>query len=164
MGLVILRSFLPNRNFIASGFLFGIALAALAPIVSSMQTANKHSYVEQRAVIYKYLKNKKEPSIVLTTVIQKNFGQYLLEFNENGPVQFYDYGALSELEFSPQTAVYILVNGRTKYMPSFSYDALPQYIKDCYERKRQRSIEVIYETEKVALYKLNQPSLLKLKK
>ena len=161
MGLVILRSLLPNRNFIAGEFLFGIALAALAPIVSSMQTANKHSYVEQRAVIYKYLKDKKEPSIVITTVIQKNFGQYLLEFKENGPVQFYDYGALSELEFSPQTAVYVLVNGTTRYMPSFSYDALPQCIKDCYEKKRQESIEVIYETEKVALYRLHQPQLLK---
>jgi hypothetical protein len=161
MGLVMLRSVLPNRNFIAGGFLFGITLAALAPIVSSMQTANKHSYVEQRAVIYNYLKDKKEPSIVLTNVIQKHFGQYLLEFNENGPVQFYDYGALAELEFSDQTAVYVLVNGATRYMSNFSYDNLPRCIRDCYEKKCPASIEVVYETKEVALYRLRNAQLLK---
>lgn len=161
MGLVILRSILPNRNIIASGFLFGIALAALAPIVSSMQTANQHSYVEQRAVIYKYLKDKKEPSIVITNVIQKHFGQYLLEYNESGPVQFYDYSALPELELPPQTTVYVLVNGATRYMSNFSYDDLPRCIKDCYEKKHPTSIEVIYESSEVGLYKLNQPKLLK---
>ncbi|CAA6813203.1 MAG: Glycosyl transferase family protein [uncultured Aureispira sp.] len=161
MGLVMLRSVLPNRNFIAGGFLFGITLAALAPIVSSMQTANKHSYVEQRAVIYNYLKDKKEPSIVLTNVIQKHFGQYLLEFNEHGPVQFYDYGALAELEFSDQTAVYVLVNGATRYMSNFSYDNLPRCIRDCYENKRPASIEVVYETKEVALYRLHNAQLLK---
>jgi len=67
MGLIILCSILSNINFIIGSLLLGIALA---PIVSSMQTANKHSYVEQRAVIYKYLKDKKEPSIVITNVIQ----------------------------------------------------------------------------------------------
>jgi hypothetical protein len=161
MSLVILRAILPNRNFITAGFLVGIALAALAPIVSSMQTANKHSYVEQRAVIYKYLKDKKEPSIVVTNVIQKHFGQYLLEYNEDGPVQFYDYAALPALEFPTQTTVYVLVNGATRYMSNFSYDNLPRCIKDCYENKRPPSIEVIYESSEVALYRLHQPPLLK---
>jgi hypothetical protein len=164
MGLVIARSVLPNRNFITGGFLFGITLAALAPIVSSMQTANKHSYVEQRAVIYKYLKDKKEPSIVITNVIQKHFGQYLLAYNETGPVQFYDYSALPDLEFPAETRVYVLVNGATRFMSNFSYDNLPRCIKDCYEKKRPASIEVIYESPEVALYKLNQPKLLKLGK
>jgi hypothetical protein len=161
MGLVILRAVLPNHPFSASGFLLGIALAALAPIVSSMQTANKHSYVEQRAVIYKYLKDQKEPSIVITNVIQKHFGQYLLEFNESGPVQFYDYGALPELEFSPDKTVYVLTNGATRYMSNFSYEALPRCIKDCYEKKRQASVEIVYETKEVALYRLRRPELLK---
>jgi len=163
MGLILLRSVLPNCKLVTGSFLFGIALAALAPIVSSMQTANKHSYVEQRAVIYKYLKDKKEPSIVITNVIQKHFGQYLLEFNEAGPVQFYDYNALPELEFLPQTAVYVLVNEATRSMASFSYDNLPPCIKDCYEKKYPESIEVIYETKEVALYRLHQPELLKKK-
>lgn len=161
MGLVILRAVLPNHYFSTVGFLLGIGLAALAPIVSSMQTANKHSYVEQRAVIYKYLKDQKEPSIVITNVIQKHFGQYLLEFNENGPVQFYDYAALPTLEFSPDTTVYVLTNGMARYMSNFSYDALPRCIKDCYENKRQASVEIVYESKEVALYRLRRPELLK---
>lgn len=162
MGLIILRSVLPKHKFISNGFLFGIALAALAPIVSSMQTANKHSYVEQRAVIYKYLKDKKEPTIVVTNVIQKHFGQYLLGHNENSPVQFYDYAALSTLDFSPSIEVYVLANGATRYMSNFSYDDLPRCIKDCYEKKCPASIEIIYESSEVALYKLNQPKLLRM--
>jgi hypothetical protein len=161
MGLILLRSVLPNHNFITGVFLVGIALAALAPIVSSMQTANKHSYVEQRAVIYKYLKDKKEPSIVITNVIQKHFGQYLLAYNETGPVQFYDYAALPGLEFPAETSVYVLVNGATRYMSNFSYNNLPRCIKDCYEKKHPASIEVIYETKEVGLYRLRQPQLLK---
>ncbi|BDS10316.1 glycosyltransferase family 39 protein [Aureispira anguillae] len=161
MVLVLIRAILPNRNSITWGFLLGIALAALAPIVSSMQTANKHSYVEQRAVIYKYFKEKPHKSIVVTNVIQKHFGQYLMEYNEKGPVQFYDYSDIPTLTFSPETTVYVLANGATRYMSNFDYNDLPRCIKDCYEGKRPPSIQALYETSEVALYQLNQPNLLK---
>ncbi|WMX12859.1 hypothetical protein [Aureispira sp. CCB-E] len=161
MVLVLLRIILPNRTIIVSGFLLGMGTVALMPIISSMQTANKHSYVEQRAVIYAYLKDKKEPTIVLTNVIQKHMGQYLLEYNEEGPVQFYDYSDLPELTFSPEKTVYVLVNGATRYMSNFSYDDLPRCIKDCYEKKHPASIEIIYESPEVALYQLKDPNLLR---
>lgn len=161
LGLVLLRLLLPNKQYITWSFLWGILLTALAPVISSMQTANKHSYVEQRAVIYKFFKEKSTPSLVITNVVQKHIGQYLMEYNEEGPVQFVDYTVLPTVQFSPDTAVYVLTNGATRYMSNYGYDKLPRCIKDCYEGKHPKSIEVLYETSEVALYKLTDPTLLK---
>lgn len=161
LGGIIIRSFLPNTTYAYMGFLVVVLLAAFAPIFSSMKTANKHSYVEQRAVIYKYLKEKPHKSIVITNIVQKHIGQYLMEFDEDGLVQFYDYSTLPDLIFPENTTVYVLANGGTRYMSNMTYDKLPRCIKDCYEGKHPTSITTIYETKEVALYKLNQPTLLK---
>jgi len=158
--LSIVRFALPENAYISKGFLLGVLVAALAPVISSMKTANDNGYVEQREVIYEYLKNKPHQSIVITNVIQKHFGQYLMEFDETAPTQFYDYAALSKLDLTNKGTVYVLGNGTTRYMSNLSYDNLPRCIKDCYEGHRHPSIDVVYESDKVVLYKLNDPSLL----
>lgn len=162
LGLVLLRSFLPDYRYISAGFLFGIFLAALAPIVSSMRAASQTSYLEQRAVIYKYLKDKPHPSIVITNAVQRNFGKYYMEFDSAAATLFYDYSEIPKLHFSSDTSVYVLTNGMTRYLSNLDYEALPRCIKDCYEGKKPTSIEIIYETKDVALYKLHDPELVRI--
>ena len=56
--------------------------------------------------------------------------------------------------------MYVLTNGSTRSMSGFDYNDLPKCIKDCYEGKQPESINKIYESKKVALYKLTDPSIL----
>jgi hypothetical protein len=158
--LAVLRSVLSENTFFSKSFLVGIFLAALAPVLSSMKTASGNGYVEQREVIYEYLKNKPHQSIVITNVIQKHFGQYLMEFDETALTKFYDYTALRELDLTNNGTVYVLGNGTTRYMSNFDYNNLPRCIKDCYQGHKPTTIEVVYESDNVVLYKLNDPLLL----
>lgn len=160
LGGIVLRAILPNNRWTAGAFLAGLSLILLAPVISSMQTANENGYVEQRSVIYKYLKGKPHPSKVITNTVQKHFGWYYMEFEDHAPTQFYGYDAIPKLNFSSDTTIYVLTNGMTRYMSGMGYDPLPRCIKDCYEGKHPSSIEVLYETKKVALYKLKNPQLL----
>ena len=159
--LVLLRSVLPDHPYILNGFLSGVFLIALLPIISSMNTASKNAYIEQREVIYKYLKSNPQKSIVFTNVIQSHFGKYLLEFEEDAPTQFFSYSDIPGFDFSQKRIYYVLVNGSTRYMSNFNYKDLPECIKDCYEGKKPVSIDVIYKTEKVALYRINKPEIIK---
>ena len=158
--LILLRSLLPDHRYISNSFLIGLFLSALAPIISSMQTANENAYIEQREVIYKFLKNNPHESVVITNVIQKHFGQYFMEFEKNSKTKFYSYSELNLLNFTPDKTVYVLTNGSTRFMSGFDYNDLPKCIKDCYEGKKPESIYEVYESKKVGLYKLTDPSIL----
>lgn len=159
--LLLLRSFLTDHPLIKWGFLSGVFSIALLPVISSMNTANENAYIEQREVIYKYLKNNSDKSIVFTNVVQSHFGKYYLEFEKDASTQFFSYSAIPSFGFSKDSVYYVLVNGYTRYMSNFDYNELPRCIKDCYEGNKPLSIDEIYKTEKVALYKLNRPRLLK---
>ena len=95
--LVLIRSCLPDHRYICNSFLLGLCVSALAPILSSMQTANDNAYIEQREVIYKFLKKKPHESIVITNVIQKHFGQYFMEFDKDSKTKFYSYSEINTL-------------------------------------------------------------------
>jgi len=73
----------------------------------------------------------------------------LLEYNERGPIQFYDYSALPALNFPEGTTIYILANGATRYMSNFSYDDLPRCIKNCYEKNAQKVLKLFMRVQKL---------------
>jgi hypothetical protein len=158
--LTLLKLRLPLHPKINGGFLLVLLALAALPAFSSMYSARQNAYHEQRKVIYEYLKPLKQRSVVFSNVIQTHYGRYYLEFDPAAAVQFEYYDAIATFNFDTVESVYVLTNGSTRFMSNLRYEDLPRCIRACYEGKIDPQIKPIYQTNQVALYKIEQVTLL----
>lgn len=162
LGLIALRMLLPNESKVQWAFLLGLSLLVMLPALSSMKTAAKESsYLEQRALIYEHFKNNKEPRIVITNTVGRNIAWYLMGYDDQAPTQFYTYDHLPKLTLAKDTAVYVIANGDMRFRSNMSYEQLPRTIKDCYENQCPPTIETLYNSPKVMLLRIHDPSILR---
>jgi hypothetical protein len=160
LGLIVLRMLMPNNKYSLVFFIVGLIGVLVIPAYSSMRTAaKKSSYVEQRALIYKHFKNKKEPALVVTNQVGRNTGWYLLGYQEHAPVQFHTYGELAALPLHGKE-IYVLTNGDMRWRSGMAYEALPRAIRACYESQCPESVETLYKTKEIMLLRIHHPQLL----
>lgn len=159
LSLVLLRMLLPNKTLYERGFYVGLAAVMLMPVLSSMRTASKNHYIEQRHVVYNYLKPIEKPSIVITNIVQRNFGTYYMEFDTTAAVQFYTYAELITLDVKDKD-VYLLTNTTTEQMSGLKEADLPQWLEPCQKGNCPEKVQVVYQSNHVALYKLSTINLL----
>lgn len=102
-------------------------------LVQPMQTmlySRGINYQTQKAVILQHLKPLKEPyTLVLTDIIQKNFGEYLLAFDSSA-VRFKTFAEVQQRDIQQAPRVLILLNGYTRYMCGLDWNQLPTYAKE----------------------------------
>ena len=159
--LLILRMLLPNNRYSQWSFLILLVGILSIPVFSSMRTAvTESSYLEQRALFYKYFQNQKQPSVVITDQIGCNIGRYWMAYDEKPPTQFYTYQELSTLSFSKHTRVYLIGNGDMLYRSGTNYENLPPLLKACYEHSCLPQTTPIYRSDKILLLEVHDPQLL----
>lgn len=159
LGAVLLRVALAERAWAMPLFLGSLALILLAPVASMIQTGHNSDYLEQRAILYRYFYNQKEPSAVVASVVQKHTGQYLLGYDPQAPTQFYDYSQLDSID-SART-LYVLTSGDMRFRSRLAYEALPAAIRDCYQTACPATMDTVYYSDKMVLYRVDDVSVLK---
>lgn len=147
----------------------GFKLIAIFGLVASLAFANKtniteatkNGYTTQRKAVYQLFKHTTTPTIVFTDPIERNFAQYLLEFDTTSLTKFYTYDAIDTLHIPSNTAVFVLVNGYTQYMSHVPYETLPQAIRSTFEGNTPPQIEILLRQAPVDIFRVYEPNILK---
>lgn len=156
--LVFGRLVLPLKEWASMVLGMGFVLVLLTPVVSMIQAGHESDYLEQRAIIYRYFYDNETPSAVVSSVVQKHTGQYLLGYDHQAPTQFYDYSQLDQID--PQHALYVLTSGDMRFRSRLNYDNLPSAIRDCYQTACPSALDTVYFSDKMVLYRISDKTVL----
>jgi len=161
MGSMLLWSISPKERLITLLCVGAFSVSMLAASVSNILESRKNGYEHQRLILYHYFKAQPHRSVIVTDPIQRNFGLYLLEFDNNKQTTFYTFDQLDTIALPPNVPIYVLQNGYTQYMSHVKYETLPKCIRATQAGRRPPEVEQLYRKEGVVLYRVHDYRLLK---
>lgn len=165
--VIVLRVLIPIsflKDKITTLFTVGLTIALALPAWYNMQYARTIEYTKQRAMIYKYLApDAPQKTLVVTNIIQRNFGEYYMGFNKDSQVKFVTYEDAKSMDFSPYQAFYIFLNGHTRYSSGLAWEELPKCVHDYFAGQPNPSFEVIEQhgKDRILLCRIKDSKLLK---
>ncbi len=150
--LVLIRYFLPqNSSPKSSRFLMVafIAMLFLQPIQSA-QYARSLNYQTQKELIYQYFNSSSNKNLVISNTVQRNFGDYYLQFDKNASTKFIRYEDLQNETIDSLTNVYVLTNWLTRSLSGLKSAKLPPYVQEVPD-----SFNKVFEEKGVTLFEVN---------
>jgi len=122
--------------------LFILALAY--PTYQSMQYAQTQGYIEQRELILRHFSpDQQQAVIVISNPVQRNFGEYYMQFAPQSQVLFWNYQQAAQEQPQPNSRYYLLLNGFSRYQSNTSWEELPPLVQAYYQDQKQLPLKLI---------------------
>ncbi|MFK7903911.1 MAG: hypothetical protein AB8B69_02240, partial [Chitinophagales bacterium] len=149
--LVLIRYFLPQDSSPRSSRFLMVAFTAMLFLqpIQSAQYAHSLNYQTQKDLIYKHFNSSSTKNLVISNTVQRNFGDYYLQFDKNASTKFIRYEDLQMETIDSTTKVYVLTNWLTRSLSGLKSEKLPPYVQQIPE-----SFNKVFEEKGVSLFEV----------